>query len=406
MRQFPTYFKTRTALFQTLLFTTLFVLMVSFRERELGNDSVDWQVALRLAFLGISMMISCFAYKAWLGRILIRENFLLIPFFILLFFSSLYAPSMSYSAGCTFSLLSIFLLLFACNSIVGEKKTISTIVIVCSLVSFLSLIVYIFFPDIGTAKIWEGDIQVPTSRLSGITGPNSAGFIAASTILLISILKRRHEIDYPRLSFLFVILNLTVLILSESRTSGISMIVALGCLFFFKLSPARLAVLFVGISAFLLLAISIDLNNVLVLLSRSGDASEITTGTGRLYIWKTSLDLISQHPFLGWGYGSTAFILPLYALEMGHTPPHCHNTLLQVVFSIGWIGGIIFIGLMIGKIYAILSYRSFDRLVLFIFLTVAGLTEAAAFGGLANIATIIYAVLFSMTTSQNIANKP
>jgi uncharacterized membrane protein len=86
MGQFPTYFKTRTALFQTLLFTTLFVLMVSFRERELGNDSVDWQVALRLAFLGISMMISCFAYKAWLGRILIRENFLLIPFFSLLFF--------------------------------------------------------------------------------------------------------------------------------------------------------------------------------------------------------------------------------------------------------------------------------------------------------------------------------
>lgn len=394
------------ALLQTILFSTVFVLIVSFREREIGNDSVDWQVAMRLVFLAICAGVSALYYKAWAYKLLIKENFLLIPFFIILFASSLYAPSLAYSAGCTFSLMAVFSLFFTCSNVIGERRTISTIITVCTLVSLISLIVYFIMPDIGKATAWQGDIEVPTKRLAGITGPNGAGYIAAVTLLLITILKRRGQVGNPLLCLFFVSINFAVLMLSESRTSAIAMITALCCLFFFKLSKARLAILFGGIALIIFMFFSIDADQALSMLSRSGDASEVTTGTGRLYIWKTAVELISQHPFLGWGYASTQFILPQYALDIGHAPPHCHNTTLQVIFSVGWVGGIVFIGLLIAKLYAILSRRNSEILLLFVFITITGLTEASAFVGLANIATIIYAILFSMNAQQNNIVKP
>lgn len=389
-----------TALLQTVLFTTIFVLIVSFRSREFGDDSVDWQVGMRLGFLAIAAGASFYCFKAWTKKLLQPENFLFIPFFILMFGSSLYAPSLAYSAGCTFSLFAIFALFYTCNTVLGEQRTISTVITVCSFVSIASLFVYFAMPDIGTAKVWEGDNLVSTRRLSGITGPNGAGFIAASMLLLITILKRRHNVALTKLSYLFIAVNLATLVLSESRTSAAAMLIALGCLFFSNLSPTRIALLFGGIAAAMILALTIDSDHLLVMLSRSGDASEVTSGTGRLYIWKTAIELIQQRPFLGWGYGSASFILPLYAVEIGHAPPHCHNATLQIIFSIGWIGGFVFVGMMIGKLYSIISRKSFDRLVLFVFVTITGLTEATAFGGLANIATIIYAVLFSMNNQE------
>ena len=58
----------------------------------------------------------------------------------------------------------------------------------------------------------------------------------------------------------------------------------------------------------------------------------------RLGIWKTSIELIYQRPFFGWG--ATSFPL-LYELQNNNWVGHPHNLLLEIALSYGIIPSLI-----------------------------------------------------------------
>lgn len=381
---------------QYFLFVLIFIMNVSFRERGLGDDSVDWQVALRLCFIVIAFGISILCVKSLAVNILRPDNIAFIPLFVLISLSVMGAPSITYSAGCALSILSIFFYIFVSCTILKETQVLKTIIYVSTLISLISLFVYFVFPEMGKEKIWFGDEKIISNRLGGVTGANGAGFISASAILLIVVLKKYFDSSKEKIIPILFLINLTTLLLSESRTSIFALSIALIYIFFSSPNKSKMIAMSFSVAVLIILVFTIDYDALLVSLSRSGNASEVTTGTGRVYIWQACSELISQKFFLGWGYGSSSFILPNYSESIGHTPPHCHNILLQLTFSAGIFAAILFGIAFISKAISAFLKKEHGCIALLIFIFLSGVTEASAFIGLANMATIMYALTFAI----------
>jgi O-antigen ligase len=144
-------------------------------------------------------------------------------------------------------------------------------------------------------------------------------------------------------------------------------------------------------------------DQILIGLSRSGRADELATGTSRTLIWQVVSMLAWQKPLLGWGYGSTVFLLPQYEHYMGHAAPHAHNIVLQLWITTGFVGVGLF--LLAASTRFILALARGERTIvaLLLFVILNGLTESSAFGGIANITSIalILAAVFRESTELN-----
>ena len=100
----------------------------------------------------------------------------------------------------------------------------------------------------------------------------------------------------------------------------------------------------------------------------------------RSRIWQANIDMISDRPLFGWGYGNyKRFREPYYApYPQADTDAHAHNTFLQVWVDSGWLGLVAFLALMatvLGKgwwIYRGLSVEPLKSYALGIVLGIVG----------------------------------
>jgi O-antigen ligase len=148
---------------------------------------------------------------------------------------------------------------------------------------------------------------------------------------------------------------------------------------------------------------------LLVGLARSGSAEEILSLTGRTVIWNVTLELWSEHPFLGLGFGSSVPILgenlPLWAV--GNT----HNMYLEVLVSSGLIGLCLMVASLAMTIKRAVGRRRYTELGLVAFFAVYGLTEAVIFS-VAGLPTLLFFASLILTfmpdrsnTSPNIQSR-
>lgn len=381
---------------QVLLFLNIFFLETAFRHREFGNSSIDWEIIVRLVVFFASFTISLFYCKLWIGKLFRIDNMALLFLMVMFFISSFYSPSVAYSLGSSFSVLSVVMLVFACCAIVGDRGTLATIIGSVTIICLASIFLYVFFPPLGHMLEWVGGNHVVGRRLTGFVGSaNGVGFITSVSLLLIYFCHKYYRFRHP-VFYISILINLIALFMSDSRTSIVALALALSLIFFLRLTPARRALFFLSLAALCILVVTVDYQSLFAVLARTGDASEITTGTGRLFIWERALDLIAQKPLTGWGYASSSFILPAYEHELGGSAPHCHNIYLQLALSVGWLGPALLVAFLLLKTY--IAVRSGDhlKLALIVFFFIGGLTEASAFAGVANLATIILACIAAM----------
>ncbi len=389
--------KTVSYILQALLFINTFMIIATFRAREFGDASLDPQILFKFFIWLVSIGFSLMFIRIWAHKFLRYDNIMLLVLLSLIGISCFYSPSFVYSAGAAFSITAVFGLLYASSSIIEDRLILRSLLAAISLVSFISIIYYFVDPDVARLKEWEGGVQVIGTRLSGIAGsPNSIGLASAFGLLIAFFYMRYFKPQGSWWIYLFSAINGLALFMSDSRTSTIALFLALSVVFFARLSVARLSFIFLVAALCLLGAIIVDIETFLAAFSRSGDASEITTGTGRSYIWKTSIELINQKPLTGWGYGSPVFILPQYADVIGHSPAHAHNMLLQVLFSVGYPGMLLFALLYAIKFYYSVKWKDTFKIATLVFLLVNGLTEASIFRGVASLSTLIFAVVLGM----------
>lgn len=386
-----------TILIQSLVFLNIFNICIVFRERAYGSDSVDFQILIKLGVWAGTFCVCLLFAKVWAGRMFRPDNIFLLPLLGLIVISCLYAPSPAYSFGAALSLISVIALFYTASALLERQDILLALIWGVTLISFLSLIAYFAFPQVGRGLEWQGGRQVLSHRLSGVTGtPNAIGLYASFALMVAFFYRQSNNGRVGAFVLAFSAINFLALALSDSRTSVAILVLSLAAAFFSVPTPRRVAVLCFGIAAVALGALVIDPESIMEALSRSGDAEEITTGTGRVYIWATVLELIQQKPWTGWGFASSSFVLPNYAKVIGHTPSHAHNMWLQLVFSVGYGGLFLFGSLVIIKL--VMAVRTGDRflLSLLVFLLLGGLTEPSVFKGVASMATVVFALIMAI----------
>ena len=142
-------------------------------------------------------------------------------------------------------------------------------------------------------------------------------------------------------------LSVLLVLLSTSKTSLLGMMLGFGIIFcYLWMQRGRIVTistlwLIVGLTGAGYLVLTVAPEAVVALIGRD------LSLTGRTDIWEVLLQLISERPLLGYGYGAFWGEQngPAYQVWLATEwlVPTAHNGILEVVLALGWIGG----GLMI-----------------------------------------------------------
>ena len=158
----------------------------------------------------------------------------------------------------------------------------------------------------------------------------------------------------------------------------------------------------VGLMGLLALSATTDLGSAieskLAVVSKSGDAEELTTATGRAEIWAYSIKLIVQQPVFGYGAATSKWFLSDYSL-------YTHNLVLNVAFSTGVFGGLACLMMVLGRVSSVIyrPHRIADALLVFIL--VNGMFENVIFSILCGLPTIVWIIAMAIPVMDNIAEE-
>lgn len=383
--------------FLVLVFINVFLVIGNFRARGLGDDSMDWQVLLKLSFWMFCFCVALFFWRSWVSKLWRIDNLFFSILMLYLTVTCFYAPSLAYSLGAIFSVFAVNFLFMSADKFEHEENILYAVVASVTLICLVSIVVYFVNPAFGRLGEWVDGVQLPGKRLSGITGsPNNMGFACAFTLLILYFYFPQFIKRSVVLYIFFVAVNLICLVMSNSRSSMAAIVVALAVAYFARLSKERILLLCVGTLVLALILYVVDIQSLMASLSRSGDAEEIMTGTGRTSIWETVIRLVWEKPLTGYGFASSTFILPKLAAEIGHAPPHAHNAALQVLFSGGFPALCLFVMMFLFKLYFSLKMQDFFRVALIVLLVINGLAEANIFRGTVTAAHVILAIIFCL----------
>jgi exopolysaccharide production protein ExoQ len=386
---------------QVLLFLNVFMVEAIFRQRSFADKSIDLQIVLKMGLWVLTFVFCVALFRLWGKRLLRVDNIFQVFLLADIVISCFYAPVFTYSFASAFSLIAVMFMLMLASAVLTNAQIIHQIILGCTLVAAISIIVYFADPSLGRMHEWN----VQGTRLAGITGTaNAIGYISAMCLLALYYYR-----DYlPKVTWTywaFIVINLAALIMSNSRTSMIAMILSICAAAMMKPSPARMMIFFFTICAGILFMALVDYDSLFSMLARSGDANEITSGTGRTAIWSTALNLIAEKPWFGWGYAATNTILPEQKSVVGFVASHTHNAVLQILFSVGVVGLFFFIMLMATKIYYSIKSGEQLNMAFIVFLLIDGLTEPIAFQGPATTTTIVLATVLALNFKERTANE-
>jgi exopolysaccharide production protein ExoQ len=385
----------------TMIFIAAFVIEATTRIRDVADKSVDYQVAIKVGVWVTIFLISLVQIRRWLPHMMRPTNIPVLMFLAWLFFTATVSPIPAYSAGAVFSICANILFCAAIFATFERVEIFAVMTLAMTVLCVLSIIVYFTYPELGRFIYWVDGYRYTSMRLSGLGGSaNNMGRLAAFGLVLVILYAREfHRIHRWFVPISAVVLGVSVL-LTNSR-GCIGMVIALWA-GTYLLRWHRLYLLILGVSVLLIGAVvAIPAGDeALKMLSRSGDAREVTSITGRSTIWQSIPGLVAQRPWTGHGYASSIVFLPQQERAVGFLTTHAHNLVLQLLLTSGWIGlGLFCLSLLtVGVRLAYFADRT--GLVMFSFVLLNGLTEASAFSTFANICTLAFAIAVTLPPEQ------
>jgi O-antigen ligase len=363
-----------------LAIIVVFVLAASFRNRAYSDKDIDFQVALKLCAIGALFASSILFIRRIFDGIHSYGMLCWLSFFIYTIATCGYTINPLPALVSTASLLGAFL--FVCYLCVqfGRRAAIGIMVATGALLWVSSLAVYFAIPSLGRMDDWVGGDFVETWRLQGLFGSsNSAGMSAASGLFLVVAFYAREPGHSRALAAIAALSALACLVLSNNRMAMFALAISSATLFLLNRSIARRSLLLAAIALFGVALVFLFANQLLAMISRSGSWDEVMSATGRTRIWPVVIELWSQTPFMGRGFGAALYILPTHP-DLFRAAAHAHNLYLEQLFS----GGIIGLGLFACSIVITIAMawrakatREFSLLVFFL---IYGLTEPVISG--------------------------
>ncbi len=228
-------------------------------------------------------------------------------------------------------------------------------------------------------------------RFCGTLHPNQQGINCA--LLVLSSVCLMENGKRGRGFFLTIALvALVFLILTKSRTSFGSTILALFAYGSLVLARPRNFALFLSITiafCLLLLIVGDNLFPALqrgILLGREGDPDSIFSLTQRVPLWKECLEYIGRRPLQGYGYGG--FWTPQHILKSSHVQGwgvgEAHSGYLEIALGLGLVGTVTYVLILIvGMRRSFIFHRASPSTghaffgVLLMFCLLEGLLESA-----------------------------
>lgn len=345
------------ALLMLLVFAAVF-LNVVFRIRELGNTGLDAQNSIKIATWIVLLAVAALNWRRF-GHLLtdpVLAGFGAFATIALL--SAAYSPVPLYTAACAIGFLAY--VGFACLiSVQLEERTI-VLALVWGLAAYFcaTWAAAALIPDFAFLLAYADNA---VDRLQGIAGhPNVLAKQVAVFFLLLIASRQRRYIGRC-LTWGLAALGLVTLLATNSRTALLATFLAWGLV---ELRSRRLLLAaFLGSLVLLgLVALAgstgafLDIDALLGLVSRTGDASEVLTLTGRTELWEFVWQKILEKPFLGYGFNAFEPVVSREWFGAGDAAVGAHNTLLQALFTVGFIGTV-----PLAAAFAVLVHRWVTR---------------------------------------------
>ena len=354
---------------------------------------LDFQVLAKLGLIGIGGL---YGFHGVLTRRRVWKMLQTFPIawiLIILVFYLIAIPfsiSPKISLASTGSLVAMLMMMLTALDHLGVRKTVSAIFIGMALFVIGSWLVYFAIPEIG---ILEEDISGGRKflRMSGLAHPNTLGQYSGLTFVVAVFLFFSFR---QRNLFIAIVglLALGALFNSFSRTSlmasGIAIVVGYRHLYLRReLLGGFVLAFLLFVTAVLMVGTQVDLGDALgsrlELLSKSDDAEELTTATGRSEIWGHAIFLLGKQPITGYGAATQKFFFEDYSL-------YTHNMFLNIAFSGGVFAGIAGLLMILGRLSSLFKNRHPLADALLVFIIVNGLFENMIFSILCGLPTMLW----------------
>ncbi|MEN9753803.1 MAG: exopolysaccharide production protein [Pseudomonadota bacterium] len=356
-------------------------LSLSFRERDLGDTSLDLQNGLKLAFWFGVFAFSLLHIKTIISVSSSRAGIAIFSLGLLALASATWSEKPLYTLACAIGFLSY--LGFAAISLheLTEIEFYQTMQSLLFAFVGLGLMGAMFFPDL----TWQPpSIEETQFRLQGFAAnSNNFGRMAAFLALIgVGSVLRRQTITIN--IFLSISAGLAGLILSGSRTSFIAAGLAIGVLAF-RLLPHRFTVFLSAMAALSIALIFISygfrFDTLFRSLSRTGLEGEIFTLTGRTDLWAAAWELITERPFFGWGFNGTEERLSMMiGADFYGAPVNPHQMFLHLALGLGLVGVVPALFFISDRLIQFIRKPDLLNDLLFLFILINGMAEIDLFG--------------------------
>ncbi|WP_158590307.1 O-antigen ligase family protein [Deinococcus sp. RM] len=359
-----------------------------------GSDA-GIQVLMKLGLYFTAGMLALFGLSRNLKIKIDRNAASLMLVLLWSIIPGIFGPSPAVAFATTVSMIGIYVFIIYATQLFGFNHIFESIYIGLVLMIVVSFATYLAAPATVMMQLWNGEY-----RYKGFMGhPNSMGQVSVFTILI------SLTYFYPRVNkalskaavICITIVSTLGLILTDSKTSMVLCIITLSIVPSLRLLKSKssyaskLLTVFILISlyssAIVLTLYKLADETTLASFSRSGNAQEVTTLTGRTEVWQTAISLIAENPLIGYGLRAGQVLLPeVWKGSAIWVPPHSHNMYLEALLATGLVGLLFLIYSIIGKFVGLVSNLrrkadlSLVMIVLLVFISCLGVFELSGFG--------------------------
>ena len=377
---------------------------------EADNQSVGFggQALVKVMFLALGGLYGGIGVltDAKVRRLLL--SFPMMWMSLILFFFLVAIPTsvtVFTSFASTISIACVLLLTTTALVQIGVKNVLNTVFYAAAAYVLGSWVAYFFVPDIGVFLEATSEGQF-VHRMGGLSHPNTLGQVSGFTLVL-SVLLFRDDKKFSWVRAIVIVAAAAALVGSLSKTSMIASVIAVMYVYRMHIFQRRYALMvivfgIVGLATLMLASMVIDIeakvSKKLGALSKSGDAAELTSATGRTEIWAETIDLVAQRPVVGFGAATSKELLKDYSL-------HTHNLVLNVALSTGVFGGALCLWMCLNRFFNLfLTHHPIaDSLVVFVL--VNGLFENVIFSILCGLPTMIWIIALALPTLDTNENQ-
>ena len=336
---------------RVLFWVTGIVLFGSFLVNQTHIETTDGvkafagpELMIRLGVAGVGGLIGLYGVF-FLPKV--RSAFLSFPavwvtgIALMLGIATVFSPYRmeAFAHFCTF--LCVFLLTPTAFVVLGTRRFVHLAAAALAATLLASWFVYLVFPTYGVVFEATDESGGGLDRMGGTSHPNGLAAVASLAFIFLFYFWIDKKLK-ARFAIPALVMILLTLLLTNTRVAtvaGFASVLLVYRNFWFRrdVLPYSVAIcaLILGASMFLLGDDSQGLlsDRVFAKISRSGDASEITTLTGREELWRFVIAEIHKSPLVGYGPGSPKVVLKKVDMHLLHT----HNVILAMAFSGGYI---------------------------------------------------------------------